>query len=210
MYQGLFLYKRSRPDIMPDIAYCTTRVLYPNKDGWKKLRKIMIFLKLIAGDIMTLKADNIITAHWHTDVAFAVHLDFRSHTGYTMLLGKGSVTASNRKQGMNTHSSTEAEIVGSNKSVGPMLWTLLFMEVQKYLLEQNILYQDNKSSILLESNVRKSTGKQSRHLNIRLFFMTDQKEKSRLSIMHCPTEEITVNYLSKPLIGQKFKKFGRD
>ena len=43
-YQGLFLCKRGRPDIMPGIVYCTTRVLYPNKDDWKKLKKIMIFL----------------------------------------------------------------------------------------------------------------------------------------------------------------------
>ena len=41
---------------------------------------------------------------------------------------------------MNTRSSTEAEIVGADKTVGPILWTLLFMEAQGYLLEQNILY----------------------------------------------------------------------
>ena len=84
--------------------------------------------------MLTLRANNLMPAHWHTVVAFAVHLDFRSHTGYTMSLGKGSVTASSRKQGMNTRSSTEAKIVGADEMVGPMLWTLLFMEVQGYLL----------------------------------------------------------------------------
>ena len=41
IYQGLFLYKRGRPDIIPGIVYCTTRVLYPNEDDWKKLKNIM-------------------------------------------------------------------------------------------------------------------------------------------------------------------------
>ena len=43
----------------------------------------------------------------------------------------------------------------------------------------NILYQDNKSAILLESNGRTSAGKHSRALNVRYFFtivlMRDQR-----------------------------------
>ena len=151
--------------------------------------------------MLTVRANNSMTAYWHTDVAFAVYPDFRSHTRYTMSLRKGSVTESSWKQGMNTRSSTKAEIVGADKTVGPMLWTLLFMEAQGYPLQQNILYQGNMSSILLEKNGRKSARKQSRHLNIRLFFVTNQKEKSRLSIKYCPTKEMTTNYLSKPFVG---------
>ena len=45
---------------------------------------------------------------------------------------------------MNTRSSTEAELVGANKTVGPMLWTLLFLKEQGYNLKTSILYQDNK------------------------------------------------------------------
>ena len=59
---------------------------------------------------------------------------------------------------MNTISSTEAKIVGADETVGPMLWAFLFMEAQGYPLENNILYQDNKSSILLDTNNKKSTG----------------------------------------------------
>ena len=69
-------------------------------------------------------------AYWHADMAFAVYLDFRSHTGYTLSFRKRSVTATSKKQSMNTRSSIEAEIVGNDKTVGPMLWTLLFMEAK--------------------------------------------------------------------------------
>jgi hypothetical protein len=33
-----------------------------------------------------------------------------------------------------------------------ILWTLYFLEAQGYKVDKNILYQDNKSSILLETN----------------------------------------------------------
>ena len=50
-----------------------------------------------------------------------------------------------------------------------MLRTKLFMEEQGYKIEGNVLYQDNKSAILLEKNGRKSMGKQSHALNVRYF-----------------------------------------
>ena len=53
------------------------------------------------------------------------------------------------------------------------------MEAQGYQSNKNILYQDNKSTILLEENRKKSSGKRTRHLNIRHFFLTDQVDKNK-------------------------------
>ena len=66
---------------------------------------------------------------------------------------------------MNTRSSTETELVGADKTVDPMLWILLFLKEQGYT---SILYQDNKSIILLKKGCS-SAGKQLRHLNTCLF-----------------------------------------
>ena len=71
-----------------------------------------------------------------------------------------------KKQGMNTRSSTEAELVAADEVVGPMVWTLPFLEAQGYSVKENILYQDNRSAMFLETNGQKSAGKRSQHLNI--------------------------------------------
>jgi hypothetical protein len=49
-------------------------------------------------------------------------------------------------------SSTEAKLVGTDDVMPQMLWTLYFLEAQGYKIEDNVLYQDNKSSILRETN----------------------------------------------------------
>ena len=123
------------------------------------------------------------------------------------MMGKEAITSISRKQGLNTCSSTDAEIVGADDIVGPMMWTRQFLEAQGYKVEDNIMYQDNKSAILLESNGWKSTGKRTQHLNIRLFFVTDQKEKGHISIKFCPTDQMVADYMTKPLHGAKFKQF---
>ena len=108
---------------------------------------------------------------------------------------------------MNTRSSTEAELVGADEAVGPMIWTALFMESQGYPILENILHQDNTSTILLEKNGRKSARKRTRHLHIRLFYITDPHKKGHIKIKYCPTEEMTADYMSKPLTRAKFKRF---
>jgi hypothetical protein len=205
--QGLFLCKRARPDICPAIAYLTTRVQAPNEDDWSKLVRLMKFLNQTVKDVLTLRADGTWRIKWHVDASFAVHIDMRSHTGAAMTMGKGAITSISRKQGMNTRSSTEAEVVAADEVVGPMLWTKNFLEAQGYPVKENILYQDNQSAMLLESNGRKSAGKRSRHLNIRYFFVADQKEKGNISIEYCPTDQMIGDYMTKPTHGKKFRGF---
>ncbi|MEL6660938.1 MAG: hypothetical protein AAFR36_31085, partial [Bacteroidota bacterium] len=48
--KGLFLSKRSRPDIQPSIAYLSTRVKAPTQTDWKKLVKMMKFLNATRED----------------------------------------------------------------------------------------------------------------------------------------------------------------
>ena len=60
---------------------------------------------------------------WHCDTVFTLHDDFRSHTGSTSMMGDGAITSLSRKQGMNTRSSTEVEVVPADEIVSPMIWT---------------------------------------------------------------------------------------
>ena len=116
----------------------------------------MKYLNATRDMVLTLEADNLHTMKWHVDAAFAVHDDFKSHTGATMMLRKGAVVSMSRKQKLNTKSSTEAELVAADNAASMILWTKLFMEAQGYEVKKNILYQDNKSAILLKEIGKKS------------------------------------------------------
>jgi hypothetical protein len=76
------------------------------------------------------------------------------------------------KQKLNTQSSTESEIVGANDFMPGICLTLYFMEVQGYQVQDNVLFQDNKSTILLEKNGKASSSKHMKHVNIQYFFIT--------------------------------------
>ena len=113
-----------------------------------------------------MQADNIRSIKWYVDASFAVHPDFKSHTGGVMKFDKGAMLSISRKQKLNTKSSSDAELVGVDDISTMILWTKLFLVEQGYNVEKSILYQDNKSAILLETNGKKSSSKRTRALNI--------------------------------------------
>ena len=124
-----------------------------------------------------------------------------------MSFGGGAAISGSKKQKLNTRSSTEAELVGADDFSNLIFWTKLFLEEQGYAVEKNILYQDNKSAIPLETNGKRSSSSRTRALNIRCFFLTDQVEKKNVSIKYCPTKQMIGDFMSKPLQGKLFAKF---
>jgi hypothetical protein len=81
------------------------------------------------------------------------------------------------------------------------------MEAQGYQVEDNILFQDNKSTILLEKNGKASSSKRTKHINIWYFFITDRVNKGVVSLVWCPTGDMIRDFMTKPLQGAPFRKF---
>ena len=205
----LYLSRRARPDIQTAVAFLTTRVASPGRDDWKKLCKCIKYLRGSKGLVLTLEAGaGLNMAHWYVDGAFAVHRDMRSHTGVTMTLGKGAVLSGSSKQKLNTRSSTEAELIAVDEAMGMIMWTRNFLHGQGYSPEMK-LAQDNMSAMLLEKNGKASSGRRTRHLNIRHFFITDRIHQGEVSVVYCPTDDMVADVLTKPLQGSKFRKFRR-
>ena len=173
---------RTRPDLEQAVAFLTTRVKAPDTDDSKKLGRVLRYLKHAPHIPLTLEADGTHSIKWWIDASFAVHGDMRSHTGGTMSMGKGSVTTVCRKQRINTTSSTEAEVVAVHEVLPTILWTRYFLEAQGYKVNKSTVFQDNMSSILLEKNGKASSGKRTRHMNIRYFFVTDRIKSKEIDI----------------------------
>ena len=162
------------------------------------------FLSLTQNDVMTLEASNEQNITWYIDAAFAVHEDVRSHSGATMTLGKGMIISGSTKQKINTRSSTEAELVGMDDYVSKVLWTKFFIEAQEFPVNQNIVLRDNTSTMKLEVNGKWSSGKRTRH------YVTDLIKRNEIESKYCPTEKIIADYMTKQLVGSKFKHFRKE
>ena len=204
--KGLFLCKRARPDIQLAIAFLCTRVKQPDEDDWKKLIRMLNYLNGTKNLYLTLEMDEAKIIKWYTDASFAIHQDYRSHTGATMTFGKGGIINISTKQKINTKSSTEAELVAVDDISGHLIWTNYFLQHQGYKFDTT-LFQDNKSTKLLLEYGKASSSKRTRHIDIRYYFLIDRIKNKEFQVKHCSTEEMVADYFTKPLQGHKFKKF---
>ena len=89
------------------------------------------------------------------------------------------------------------------------LWMIMFLEDQGYGIQNNVIYQDNQSAIRMEKNGRTSCTGNSRHINIRYFFVQDRIDKGEIKVHYCPTTLILADYFTKPLMGERFREFWR-
>jgi len=183
------------------IAFLTTRVCEPNMDYWKKMHHLIAYLCVKEDMILTLGANGLGILKWYVDASYAVHPNMRGQTGGGLTMGTGFTIVSSIKQKLNTRSSTESELVGVHKLMPSILWKRNFLTAQGYKVKDNILYQDNKSAILLERNGRVSSTKRTKHMDIRYFFVTDRIKCGEFKTEWCPTNEMIADFMTKPLQG---------
>jgi len=203
----LFVTKQARPDTALAIAFLTTRVREPDEDDWLKLGHLIVYLRSTRKLPLVLGAKNTGVLHWYVDASFATHQDMRGHTGGALTLGIGYPTVTSTKAKCNTRSSTISELVAVDEMLAQILWTRLFMKSQGIEVSDNILYQDNKSAILLEKNGRASSSKRTKHIEIRYYYVADRIANGDLTVVWCPTDKMIADFLTKPLQGKMFIKF---
>ena len=205
--KAMFLCKRARPDIEPAVSYLSTRTSKPNESDWLKLLRMMSFLKGTRDDVLTLEVSDLQVLFWYVDAAFAVHQDMKSHTGIIFTLGKGAIISGSTKQKVNSRSSTEAELNAVDEKLSKIIRTKKFLESQGFKIKLNIIFQDNTSTIKLQENGKVSSGKRTRHFDIKLFYVTDLISRDEVTVKYCPSDKMIADYMSKPLMGAKFKEF---
>ena len=136
--KGMFVAKRSHPDISPTIAMLLGRVQESNMDGWKKVGRRCGYLNDTVNDHRFLRWNDhgLHIVNWYVDALFTVHEDFHSHTGEILILSEkgGAIIFISTKEQLNTRSSTETELVAVDDVVTKIVWTKTFLQFQGYPL----------------------------------------------------------------------------
>ena len=200
----LYLAKRTRPDLLTAVSFLTTRTTAPTVADHKKLERAIKYLRGTPTLGLRFRPSEINVTGF-IDASFAVHVDYKSHTGLCVQLG-GTIFAKSTKQKINTKSSTEAELIGLSDSLSHVIWCSEFLIHQGYDLGPSHVYQDNQSTMAMLKNGRSHSASRARHINIRYFWAEDLVDSGQVDIDYMPTEDMLADILTKPLQGELFRK----
>jgi hypothetical protein len=141
----------------------------------------------------------------YIDASYGVHADGKGHTGVFISLCKGGIHVKSSKQKINSKSSTESELIGLSDGLSQVIWTRDFLCAQGYNISAAVIYQDNKSTIVM-ANRGASTSERTRHIGLRYFFVKDRVDSGEVTIQYLPTENMIADILTKPLQGSLFRR----
>ena len=203
----LFAAVRCRPDILLPVIFLTSRVTKATNEDDKKLARVLNYLNGTADLGITLGADRDgnLRIHTYADASFGVHPDTKSQSGIFISLGKGGIICKAAKQKIVTKSSTEAELVTLSDATSLAAYQLQFLESIGYKFAPAIMYQDNMSTMRLAENGR-SNSDRTKHIKLRYFFIKQYLDSGEFELVHCPTDMMIADILTKPLQGETFKR----
>ena len=177
----------------------------PDKDNWGKLTRVLKYLN----GTKYLKLSISVAILWifksYVDGLHNVHWYCKGHVGAIFTMGEGAVSGYSRKVKLNTRSSTKTEIVVADMYMPEMLWSLYFIESQGYEVECMGLHQDNTNTQLLMKNGRLLSGKKTKHIRAKFFFINDRINDGEMIVVNCPTEGMWADILMKLLQGKAFR-----
>ena len=140
----------------------------------------------------------------HVDGSHATHSDGKGYSFLVITMGKGAMINVSKKLGLVTMNSTETEVVSTGKWFPKCTWFRYFSITHGDEVKEDVLFQDNKSHVLSRNNYHFSTGKGTKYINVRYFFVVDKIEKKELKVLHCPTEHMIADYKNKQTQGRLF------
>jgi hypothetical protein len=198
---------QKRPDFNPAIAFLSTRVTSLTIEDREKVIYLLRYiygtldLELILGGYNN-NGDIQFTAY--ADASYGTHDDGKSHSGWIFTLGRGAVVSNSTKQKLVVKSSAEGEFVTLSDMISSAAHEKdKLSAMNNDIVSSGLIMEDNEAAIHLAER-GKSNSSRTKHIKIRYFFIKQYLDNGEFILIHCPTNQMIADILTKPLQGALF------
>jgi len=144
------------------------------------------------------------------DASFNHHFDAKGHSGFVIFASVGSagILIKSLKQKAVANSSCEAELIALHEGMQHLLWIMsLYEELGYKSIVPVQVGQDNKAAILLSQSDPVNFRGRSKFINRMYFSVYEHVESGAVELVHVGTDDTVSDFLTKALIGERFRKF---
>jgi hypothetical protein len=207
----LYVAKRTRPDILFETIYLTSRNGKANIIDFKKLHRIMSYLTTTRTKKLEFwRTDAIpISIDVFADASHMVHVDLKGHTGCVIMFNGNMVYTISKKQNLVAESSCESELYAVHHAGHMARWiSNLLQDLTIHLHSPIRILQDNQSTIKLVDKGYGQFGR-TKHIQKRFFSLKDLISNNVAVLLYLPTDVMVADMLTKPLPYQLHSKFSK-
>ncbi len=211
LYLGLvmslmYLARLTRPDIILSVVHLATKSHCCTQNEMQEAYNVCKYLNGTKDEGITVNCSSL-QLHCVCDASFNTHTDGASHTGFMVTLGPNLSYLHSRsaKQKLIAQSSTDAEVLAMVECLKMAVWIRnIIRDLNITPLEQIVIYQDNKSAIIMVEEDSKN--KRSKHILYKIGYCRQLHKLGALDVRYLCTGEMTADMLTKPLHGELYNK----
>jgi hypothetical protein len=209
MYQSmvgslLYLALVSRPDISYAVGLMSRFSHDPNAAHLTGVKRIGRYLKGTP-DYGLIYSEDKNELKGYSDADWGGCRDSRRSTSGNIFMFSGAaISWSSKRQTVVALSSAEAEYRALTPAAQEAIWLRgLSADLEMPCSDPMIIYEDNKSAICIAENTLVSA--KTKHIQIREHFIRDCVQSKLIALVHCPTDQMIADILTKPLSRVKFE-----
>ena len=201
----MYLATRTRPDLLTIAGVLMQRSRAPKRSDLQMLRRVESYIRGTKDYVRVIDPKSLVVDAC-VDASYAVHPDYKSHTGFMLRVGGSVVHANSTKQKLVTTSSTQSELAALSSVVDRIVWA------RNWMLEKGIaqpvtrVLQDNQSTMRLAEQGY-GTARETRHWNVRYFYVKQAIDTKEITLTYSKSEDMPADALTKPVPRAVFEKF---
>ena len=203
----LYLAKRIRPDILLPIIVMSSRFNKYNADDKGKMNRIFNYIASTKDYVLKLydkSDDNEITLNVFVDASYGIYLDGKGQSAYGFTLGSGMFLVKSNKQKSVGKSSTGAEIIAIDDAACEAVHQMNLINAAGFKCNKCVMHEDNESAIKIVTGGIE-TMKRTKFMRVRIANVREIINENGVELKYCPTENMPVDILTKPIGGMQFK-----
>lgn len=195
---------RTRPDILKEISFLSTRCLNPTSIDYDHLKHLINYIRCNKKASIVFRHSESNQLIIQADASFGVHKDTAGHTGILIKLYDNIVMFKSSKQKIITKSSTESELVALDDAGTYGIW--IYRLLMNFGIEFDvpiIFQQDNLSTIFMAEH-GKTQFKRTKHINNKYYFIKQFIDDKIFKLNHCYGRDLFVDFFTKYMSKEKF------
>jgi hypothetical protein len=187
----------TRPDIAFAVSTLSQFLDNPGRIHWEAVKRIFRYLAGTKDYSLTYGNErHHLTGFTDADGAAQEHR--RAISGYAFFIDGGAVSWASKKQELITLSTAEAEYVAATHAAKECIWLQRFIEpLFGPSPAPTTLYCDNQAALHLATGDNYHA--RTKHIDIRFHFIRQTIADKQITMVYCPTDEMTADILTKPL-----------
>ena len=194
----------TRPDLAVAVSVVSKYLDKPKPIHCELVRNIYRYIRANLNLTLFYQSESSIILKGYCDASYANDVNYKSRSGYGIMLGRCLIHWYSGVQPVTAQSSAESEYYGAVSCANEIIWGKLMLKELGFSQGCVEILEDNEACIALTKNPQDH--KRTKHIQVKYHVIRDYVEKEEIIFKYCNTRAQYADMFTKALSGPSLRR----